>query len=460
MPTPTLQLLYNPGEYIPYPIAPEGVPTVTDTATMEDLSPEVRGLMDRTNKQISEREKQEYYRRTGRDQFGRLMGEQPLQSEDHLFAGALIGGSGIKQGLRFLKSHPLLRAGLDVYGAGDGIVNLFTGNGVQKTYRLAKEGDTWGAVKSGAGDVLNLLGTTDLIRIGSRFNKANRTLHAFDAISPAGYDSAGERLKQWAGDIINNKKVDIDNPLWDMDDLGWNTSGYLVNSASTIDAAKQIAAQARFDAWRMYNGLPQKYGMYISNGDGTFKYDLDKILKIDPEFRPASAGKVDDVTGAGGGLTMDNWRTIWQEGNTDWGVRTIEDVWDLHPFSRPEDYISIRAAKKIARPGSVPYRFTQKILSPLDKPFSKLEVGMITGGKPFKMHTEIPLRRTKRIVNIGDFPITDYVTKIESAPVFDSHRSWKSFDELFPNWKIKSDNIFQMKINRDAKWENIPTPNQ
>lgn len=48
---------------------------------------------------------------------------------------------------------------------------------------------------------------------------------------------------------------------------------------------------------------------------------------------------------------------------------------------------------------------------------------MITGGKPFKMHTEIPLRRTKRIVNIGDFPIADYVTKIESAPVFDSHRS-------------------------------------
>ena len=40
MPTPTLKLLYNPGEYIPYPIAPEGVPTVTDTATMEDLSPD------------------------------------------------------------------------------------------------------------------------------------------------------------------------------------------------------------------------------------------------------------------------------------------------------------------------------------------------------------------------------------------------------------------------------------
>jgi hypothetical protein len=51
-------------------------------------------------------------------------------------------------------------------------------------------------LKSGTGDVLNLLGTGDLIRIGSRFNRANRTLHAFDAISPAGYDSAGQRLRQ------------------------------------------------------------------------------------------------------------------------------------------------------------------------------------------------------------------------------------------------------------------------
>jgi hypothetical protein len=42
MPNPTLQLLYNPGEYIPYPIAPEGVPTIEDTATMEDLSQKLK----------------------------------------------------------------------------------------------------------------------------------------------------------------------------------------------------------------------------------------------------------------------------------------------------------------------------------------------------------------------------------------------------------------------------------
>ena len=141
MPNPTIQLLYNPGEYIPYPIAPEGIPTVADTATMEDLSPETKALLKRNEQKIKERNQREYEEHRRKTDV-RFTGEKPLQTEDHLFAGALIGGSGIKQGLRFLKSHPLLRAGLDVYGAGDGIVNLFTGNGVQKTYRLAKEGDT------------------------------------------------------------------------------------------------------------------------------------------------------------------------------------------------------------------------------------------------------------------------------------------------------------------------------
>lgn len=444
MSTPTLQLLYNPGEYIPSPIAPEGVPTVADPAvTMEDLSPEAKALLKRNEQRVKERNQREYEEHRRKTDV-RFTGEKPLQTEDHLFAGALVGGSGIKQGLRFLKSHPLLRAGLDIYGTGDGIVNLFTGDGVQKTLRLAKEGDTWGALKSGTGDVLNLLGAGDLIRIGSRFNRVNRTLHAFDAISPAGYDSVGKRTKQWIGDIINDKKVDIDNPSWNIDDLGKLTSEYLNRSASSLEAAKQISSQARFDAWRIYNGLPQKYGMYIPNGDGTLKYNLDKIMEIDPKFKPASAGRVDDITGSGGGLTMDDWRTIWQEDNTEWGVRTIEDTWDLHPFSRLEDQISLRLSKKIANPGSRPQIIARKLLSPLNKPMSKLEVGMITGGKPFKMHTEIPIKRTKTFINIDGISVPDYVTKIEESPVFDTHKFFKSFDELLPNFKnITIDNIVQ-----------------
>lgn len=37
-----------------------------------------------------------------------------------------------------------------------GIYNALSGNGIQKTVRLANQGDTWGAVKSGAGDLLDL----------------------------------------------------------------------------------------------------------------------------------------------------------------------------------------------------------------------------------------------------------------------------------------------------------------
>ena len=75
---------------------PEGL-KAEELATREDLSPKMQDLIDRTNKNISEREKQEYYKRTGRDEIGRLVGEQPLESEDWKFATALAGGVGTVQ---------------------------------------------------------------------------------------------------------------------------------------------------------------------------------------------------------------------------------------------------------------------------------------------------------------------------------------------------------------------------
>ena len=40
--------------------------------------------------------------------------------------------------------------------AADAVKNLASNNGIQKTYRLARQGDTWGAIKSGAWDALDL----------------------------------------------------------------------------------------------------------------------------------------------------------------------------------------------------------------------------------------------------------------------------------------------------------------
>ena len=56
-------------------------------------------------------------------------------------------------------SYPIATGLWDAYWAGDGIVrNLFGDNGIKKTYRLAKQGDIKGAVKSGIVDILDLTG--------------------------------------------------------------------------------------------------------------------------------------------------------------------------------------------------------------------------------------------------------------------------------------------------------------
>ena len=90
MPNPTLQLLYNPGEYVPSPIAPEGVPTVADTATMEDLSPETKALLKRNEQRVKERNQREYEEHRRKTDV-RFTGEKPLVPEDWKFAAALTG---------------------------------------------------------------------------------------------------------------------------------------------------------------------------------------------------------------------------------------------------------------------------------------------------------------------------------------------------------------------------------
>ena len=57
----------------------------------------------------------------------------------------------------------------------DGVRNALSGEGIQKTYRLAKEGDYWGATKSGAVDALNLWGGYGLLKTGTNALK-NRYL--------------------------------------------------------------------------------------------------------------------------------------------------------------------------------------------------------------------------------------------------------------------------------------------
>lgn len=88
-----------------------------------------------------------------------------LQGLTKTVGTAALGAFGLNKvgkGLAFLdratRANKYLNAGRTLVDAGlslDGLRNLTTDNGVQKTIREAKAGNTWNAVKSGVGDVLD-----------------------------------------------------------------------------------------------------------------------------------------------------------------------------------------------------------------------------------------------------------------------------------------------------------------
>lgn len=68
-------------------------------------------------------------------------------------------------------TNPVTKAIIDGIGAVDGIRNAASKNGVRKTIRLAKEGNTIGAIKSGVGDVFDIAGGIGLIGDTYRYGK-------------------------------------------------------------------------------------------------------------------------------------------------------------------------------------------------------------------------------------------------------------------------------------------------
>lgn len=346
-------------------------------------------------------------------------------------------------------THPVVEA----IGTASGLYNLATNQGVKKTINHYRNGEYGKAAWSGFGDLLDasplfgafkavksgynafragnnirssiktFVDNAPILKFGRILSRENRAKHAFVTINPFGYDKPVRRGMKWLNSVLSDSPVDPNTFSARIEEFYPNIPSEM---ASFLNKNRE-------DAWRIYNGLEQKYNTYIKNLDGTYSYNLKEVWKRRPKsegglnFRPIDGNQFGaDILGANhGGLTG---RTTIDLGN-DRKVHVIEDVWDLHPFSRKEDRISSKLNKWAALPAGESLILTQstvdglgdlKIINPtrsqfvhnniegklqglhnwvenfrlpwIDKWLSNFEAGSLIGGKPFTMRTIVPTK--------------------------------------------------------------------
>jgi hypothetical protein len=164
-----------------------------------------------------------------------------------------------------------------------------------------------------------------------RLRPSNLRKHIFENISPIGYDKPISRIKEAFKSALSGAEADIDNPSWFNDKSAQDLNTY--NVGITKNMFGPHALEARFDAWRKYLGLPQKFNTWskspIVKGAYTDTKGISN-LKVLPKDQ-----SVDFINSAGGNVANDieEFTTRGYNGQK-YGVSHIRDTWDLQPWSR------------------------------------------------------------------------------------------------------------------------------
>lgn len=199
------------------------------------------------------------------------------------------------------------------------------------TREYAKEHPYISTLGNIVGDILlpNIGGKTAVSMY--RLRPSNLRKHIFENISPIGYDNPVSRIKEAFKSALSGAEADIDNPSWFNNNSAQDLSTY--NTGITKNNFSQHALEARFDAWRKYLGLPQKFNTWSESpiNKGTYT-DTKGIanLKILPNIQ-----NVDFINSAGGNVanSIEEFATRGIKGQK-YGVSHIRDTWDLQPWSR------------------------------------------------------------------------------------------------------------------------------
>lgn len=164
-----------------------------------------------------------------------------------------------------------------------------------------------------------------------RLRPSNLRKHIFENISPIGYDKPIPRIKEAFKSALSGAEADIDNPSWFNDKSAQDLNTY--NVGITKNMFGPHALEARFDAWRKYLGLPQKFNTWTESPIVKGAYTDTKgisNLKVLPKNQ-----SVDFINSAGGNVAnnIEEFTTRGYNGQK-YGVSHIRDTWDLQPWSR------------------------------------------------------------------------------------------------------------------------------
>ena len=313
-------------------------------------------------------------------------------------------------------------------------------------------------------------------------NPKYRALHAYNSITPFGYDRPVERTKNWIKDMIVDSPVDIENPKW-------------INDAKHYGIIPWTSEfNARNSAYKKYLGIPDKRPMYIENPDGTFSYDLSKF-----PIQRGVKDKIDFIGGAHGNLWNDS--GITSDGSTYF----MHDVWDLHPLSYGPKFVKNELHKTIGsdklrelaqefrtymyekghwelgkgkstfgkltkfldRPlniyrNGVDYRKNKiidippvlnnaidKIVdSPIFNKISKYEIGPILGGKPFELKMNVPIKPN---TDASTFDSYKYITDFKRGGILKRVESGKSGIHIKPENRGKF-TALKKRTGKSSTW--------
>lgn len=200
-----------------------------------------------------------------------------------------------------------------------------------------------------------------------RLRPSNLRKHIFENISPIGYDKPILRIKKAFKSALSGAEADIDNPSWFNDKSAQDLNTY--NVGITKNMFGPHALEARFDAWRKYLGLPQKFNTWtkspIVKGAYTDAKGISN-LKVLPKYQ-----SVDFINSAGGNVAnnIEEFTTRGYNGQK-YGVSHIRDTWDLQPWSRLRGNI---IEDKVIRPlyNSTIGKVNRKLSSSLHKFINK-----------------------------------------------------------------------------------------